>query len=73
MKVKCTNAVSPSDKKAAPFFVKGKEYDAQKVGADLFVTGEAKRRNGSMEWQAVAAFPKGWVVAGVAIFDEVAQ
>lgn len=73
MKMKCTGAVSPTDKKQKPHFTKGKIYDAVKVGGDAVITGDEKRRNGSFEWQAVTMHPKGWVILGVAKFEEVAE
>lgn len=72
MKLKCTGAIAPTDKKQAPAFVKGKVYDAVKSSCDAIVTGEAKRKNGSLDWQALTAYPSGWVVLGVAKFEEVA-
>lgn len=73
IKVKCKKAIEPTDKKAKPFFVKDGIYEAFRVGGDLFVTGEAVRKNGSKEWQAISAWPTGWVIVGVASFDEVEE
>lgn len=73
MKLKCTGSVSPTDKKQKPYFTKGKVYEAERAGADAIVIGDEKRRNGSSSWQAVTAYPSGWVILGVAKFEEVAE
>lgn len=71
MKLKCTGVVMPTDKKQKPHFTKGKEYDAVKSSGDVLVTGDEPRKNGSMDWQGVTAYPSGYVIVGVAKFEVV--
>lgn len=73
MKLKCTGVIDPTDKKQKPFFVKGKVYDGFKLSGDVYICGEVNRKSGSDKWQAVTAHPAGWVVVGVAKFEEVAE
>lgn len=72
--LKCTNSIAPTDKKA-PFFVKGHTYQAEKIPGthDLAVTGDRVRKSGGLDWQAVTAWPTGFVIVGVATFEEVKQ
>ena len=79
MKLKCTGSISSSDKKIMTPFSKGKVYEASKmkqgdkaVPNELEVVGDRTKRNGE-NWQAVTAHPKGWVILGVATFEEVAE
>lgn len=74
MKLKCTGAIAPTDKKQKPFFTNGEFYESVKSSGDVIVTGDEKRKSGSLEWQAVSSHKKGsWIVLGVATFEEVAQ
>lgn len=73
VKLKCTGAIAPGDKKL-PFFTKGKVYEGkviQGVRDELSVEGDRDRKSGSKVWQAVKGFPDYWSVLGVAIFKEV--
>lgn len=77
MKLKCTGSIASTDKKILTPFTKGKVYEAEAmtqgdrvVPNELAVIGERAKRNGE-NWQAVTAYPKGWVILGVATFEEV--
>ena len=75
MKLKCVKAIQIGDGKQKQPFANGQCYEAfsvNNVPSELFVIGDREKLGGG-NWQAVAAFPSGWVVLGVAIFDEVKE
>lgn len=71
MKLKCKKTVQLGDNKTPQPFTANKIYDASKIpgGSDVFVTGDVMRKCGQLEWQAITAWPDGYVIVGVATFE----
>lgn len=75
IKLKCTGAIAPGDKKL-PFFTKGKIYEAQTINGvrdELSIDGDRERKLGGLTWQAIKGWPDYWTVLGVATFSEVSE
>lgn len=75
IKLKCTGAIAPGDKKL-PFFTKGKIYEAHTIKGvrdELSIDGDRERKLGGVTWQAVKGWPDYWAALGVATFSEVSE
>lgn len=75
IKLKCSKAIQIGDGKQKQPFVKGGVYDALSIAGirdELFVIGDRAKRDGG-NWQAISAYPSGYVVLGVASFDVVEE
>ncbi len=78
MKVKCTNVITSTDKKVLTPFVKGSVYYAEPliingkvIPNEWLINGAERPHKHDTGWIAIAAWPSGFTIIGIATFDEV--
>lgn len=78
MKIKCTNAITSTDKKVVSPFVKGKLYDAvplvingKTIPNEFLIEGAERPHKHVTGWIALTSWPRGLTILGIATFEEV--
>lgn len=78
MKIRCTNAITSTDKKVLTPFVKGSVYDAEPliingkvIPNEWLINGAERPHKHDSGWIAIAGLVRKMVIPGIATFDEV--